>query len=630
MSRQPAVPTLPAPVAPVISGGTAATRPPSRRLLVGIVLLLAAAIASTTLDSMAGPTIRALCGFAAAGAVAVRARRRTGTFRRAAGLIAAGIAVWTAADACWDVLERLDTPAGSLWFSALDVCYLTVYPMLFAALVLFVVSRGDQRLLDNILDGTILAFGVVLLLRTFVIRPDPAASTLDSTFTAMYPFADALLLAGITWLVPSQWGRNIAAWLVGVGIGLVFCADMVWEMVRHDDGYAWLDSLYSVGYVLTAAALLHPSAAALEHRSAPARWERHARVVCLVGALFVVPAVALFGERRDAVILVSAAALIVAIAVRFVMFVAALERARARLETSEQRFRRLATTVPVAVYDVDEHLRIGFSNAEGGRLVGAEVTGVTGAKLPDVIDTSVYPDDRDEARAALADFVAGHRIHLQLRILDNTGVPRWIALDASPDVPPDLRFAGGLMSATDISLLKEAEAGLALQAHHDALTGLPNRRSLHDRLTGALKRLARQPGAVAVLFLDLDGFKKVNDTLGHETGDELLRVVAGRIQASIRDADTAARIGGDEFVVVLENVTGDPEAAAGRVAAKLIAAVSAPLELPAGRAVVGTSIGIAVTADPTHDPDALLRAADNAMYRAKSTGRGRFELASDG
>ena len=618
MSRPPAIAALPVSVVAAV-----AQRLP-RGVLAGTTLLLATAAVSTTMTSIAGPTLRALCGFAAASAVAVSARRRTGTYRRAAGLIAAGIAVWTLTDAAWDLLDRLDTPPASLWFSLLDVCYLTVYPMLFAALVLFVVSRGDQRLLHNMVDGTILAFGVVLLLRAFVIHPDPAASTLDGTFTAAYPFADALLLAGITWLVPSQWGRNVAAWLIGVGIGLVFCADIVWEMVRHADGYYWLDTLYTVGYVLTAAALLHPSVAALEHRSAPARWERHGRVVCLVGALFVVPAVALFGERRDVVTLVSAAALVVAIAVRFMMFVAALERTREGLESSERRFRRLATTVPVAVYDVDENLRIGFTNAEGGRLIGSEATG---AKLPDIIETSVYPDDRDKARAALADFVAGHRIQLQLRILDNTGVPRWIALDASPDVPPDLRFAGGLMSATDISLLKEAEAGLALQAHHDALTGLPNRRSLQDRLGGALKRLTRQPGSVAVLFLDLDGFKKVNDTLGHETGDELLRVVAGRIQASIRDVDTAARIGGDEFVVVLENVTGDAVAAASRVATKLIAAVGTPFDLPAGRAVIGTSVGIAVTADPRADPDALLRAADDAMYRAKSAGRGRFELA---
>ena len=619
MSRPFTVPAGPATVV------AAVTQRLPRGVLAGTAALLAAAVASTMIGSLGGATVRALCGLLAASAVALNARRRTGTFRRSAALIAAGIAVWTVTDLAWDTLERIDTPADSLWFSLLDVCYLTVYPVLFAALVLFVVSRGDGRLLDNILDGAILAFGVVLLLRTFVIQPDASASTLDGTFTAAYPFADALLLAGIAWLVPSQWGRNAAAWLIGLGIGLVFCADIVWEMVRHSDGYAWLDALYSVGYVLTAAALLHPSAAALEHQSEPARWERHARVVCLVSALFVVPAVALFGERRDLVIVVSAVALIVAIAVRFVMFVAALERARELLETSEQRFRRLATTVPVAVYDVDAELRIGFSNAEGSRLVGEDVTG---SRLPDVIETSVYPDDRDEARTALADFLAGRRIHLELRILDHTGMPRWIALDASPDMQQEQSFGGGLMSATDISLLKEAEAGLALQAHHDALTGLPNRRSLHDRLGGALKRLSRQPGAVAVLFLDLDGFKNVNDTLGHETGDEVLRQVAGRIQSAIRDVDTAARIGGDEFVVVLENVTGDPAAAASRVATKLIAAVSTPLELSVGRAVVGTSIGIALADDPRADPDALLRSADNAMYRAKSGGRGRFELAS--
>ncbi|MCW2966430.1 MAG: hypothetical protein JWM71_202 [Solirubrobacteraceae bacterium] len=163
------------------------------------------------------------------------------------------------------------------------------------------------------------------------------------------------------------------------------------------------------------------------------------------------------------------------------------------------------------------------------------------------------------------------------------------------------------------------------QALHDALTGLPNRALFLDRLEHALARASRAGTEVAVLFLDLDRFKTVNDSLGHAAGDELLCVVGERIASCMRAADTAARLGGDEFAVLLEDLTSTREAV--RVAERIIAALEAPI-LVAGREVfIGASIGIATG---TSGADDLLRHADVAMYRAKAQGKGRYAMYEDG
>ena len=157
------------------------------------------------------------------------------------------------------------------------------------------------------------------------------------------------------------------------------------------------------------------------------------------------------------------------------------------------------------------------------------------------------------------------------------------------------------------------ETALAHQALHDPLTGLPNRALFSDRLRLALSRLRRHQTCLAVLFLDLDNFKAVNDTHGHEAGDQFLCEVADCLRGVLRGGDTAARIGGDEFVVLCEDVAGRAEASG--IAERVVR------EVPGG-----VSVGVALAVDGTEDPGALLRAADAAMYVSKRAGGGRFEL----
>ncbi|HEY8215587.1 MAG TPA: EAL domain-containing protein, partial [Acidimicrobiia bacterium] len=197
--------------------------------------------------------------------------------------------------------------------------------------------------------------------------------------------------------------------------------------------------------------------------------------------------------------------------------------------------------------------------------------------------------------------------------------------ERSPE-PTDLALVARIASVAAIAVDRAAaEDRLEHQAFHDPLTGLPNRALLLDRLGQALLRLARNAGDVAVLFLDIDRFKVINDSLGHDAGDELLIEIARRIESSLQAADTVARFGGDEFVVVCERLHG--EADAGVVAERLARALSEPVTLSHGGVVVATaSIGIALARGPHDRPETLLRDADTAMYRAKERGRARTEV----
>jgi diguanylate cyclase (GGDEF)-like protein len=174
---------------------------------------------------------------------------------------------------------------------------------------------------------------------------------------------------------------------------------------------------------------------------------------------------------------------------------------------------------------------------------------------------------------------------------------------------------------------KRAEVELAHQAMHDALTGLPNRALFYDRLGQALNRGGRQGTAVAVLFLDLDRFKLVNDSLGHSAGDKLLVAVAERLAGVLRAGDTAARFGGDEFVILCEDVSGERQAIA--IAERIASELEAPFVIDSDEVFAHTSVGIALAAEPGARPEALIRDADAAMYRAKERGGGVYEVFDD-
>lgn len=201
---------------------------------------------------------------------------------------------------------------------------------------------------------------------------------------------------------------------------------------------------------------------------------------------------------------------------------------------------------------------------------------------------------------------------------------RWFVARATRFLAGDA-LEGAVVTHENITERRLAEEAAAHLALHDPLTDLPNRRLLGDRLAHALSRAQREGAAVAVLYLDLEGFKAVNDEFGHETGDQLLGAVAGRLQGCLREADTAARLGGDEFVVVLEGFGSEGEALA--FAERLAQVLKEPFLVGGAQRTVTASVGMALSSPPHHEhPEELLRYADLAMYRSKREGKGRVSL----
>lgn len=200
--------------------------------------------------------------------------------------------------------------------------------------------------------------------------------------------------------------------------------------------------------------------------------------------------------------------------------------------------------------------------------------------------------------------------------------PELLTITAIKDRDGKLTHYAAVFS--DISQLKENEARIRHLAYYDPLTSLPNRRLLEDRLQVAMAHAHRHRKRAAVLFIDLDRFKRINDSLGHEIGDRLLIEIARRLSACLREDDTVARMGGDEFIAVLSDLT-DPDDAA-HTAARIIEALRRPVEVDGHELTVTTSIGISVFPDDGRDPAVLVKNADIAMYRAKEEGRNAFQL----
>ncbi len=209
---------------------------------------------------------------------------------------------------------------------------------------------------------------------------------------------------------------------------------------------------------------------------------------------------------------------------------------------------------------------------------------------------------------------------------DGNVFPEWLSLVALKDNDDNIKEYIAVFS--DITRRKQDEEHIRRQAHFDALTGLPNRFLLFDRLDQAIISARREKWMLAMLFIDLDRFKSVNDTLGHPVGDDLLNAVAERLHTSVREADTVARFGGDEFVILLQDITEVNAAAI--VADKIIQELSQPFLLQEREIFIGASIGITLYPNDAEDTATLLRNADMAMYRAKDAGRNRYQFFTPG
>jgi diguanylate cyclase (GGDEF)-like protein/PAS domain S-box-containing protein len=258
-----------------------------------------------------------------------------------------------------------------------------------------------------------------------------------------------------------------------------------------------------------------------------------------------------------------------------------------------------------------------------------ELTGLTAEHVIGRPATEMFPHLREQhvdellLRAMGGETVASPDIHYYVPNSDRRG---WVSAVYRPHYDGSGQIAGVIGLIRDITERKSAEQQIEYQAYHDALTGLANRRLFQEHLTLALALAQRRSRLVAVLFLDLDHFKLVNDSLGHSVGDALLKQVAARLKEAVREGDTVARVGGDEFTIVLQELESRQDAAI--VAEKVLRTIAEPVEASGHRLYVTTSIGITIFPDDGDDAEALLRNADTAMYRAKSEGRNTYQMST--
>jgi diguanylate cyclase (GGDEF)-like protein/PAS domain S-box-containing protein len=259
----------------------------------------------------------------------------------------------------------------------------------------------------------------------------------------------------------------------------------------------------------------------------------------------------------------------------------------------------------------------------GCRYASRSVTNMLGRRDADVLghgfERFVHPDDRRSVRSAGAHGEPGE---LHFRLTNRFGERRHLEAHVT-DLREDRHIRGVVLNARDVSERVRLEEQLTDQAFHDGLTGLANRALFRDRLDQALARSERSRETLAVLLVDLDGFKQVNDSLGHDAGDQLLQQVAQRFRQATRPADTLARFGGDEFALLLEGADEDRAVA---VADRLLERVAKPVSIAGRELAVGTSVGIVLHPGGAGDGDELIRQADVAMYAAKEAGRGRHEV----
>jgi diguanylate cyclase (GGDEF)-like protein/PAS domain S-box-containing protein len=291
------------------------------------------------------------------------------------------------------------------------------------------------------------------------------------------------------------------------------------------------------------------------------------------------------------------------------------------LNGSKKHFEALVSTTPVGVFETDAGGACIYVNDRWLEISGLPREDVLGSGWVNAL----HPDYRERFQAAwMAAVQKAQPLQMEMRLRRPDGKDTWVLAQASPVQGEQGNLTGYIGSITDISEIKAAETRIAYLAHHDALTELPNRVLARDRAEVAMAFADRSGEKVALLFLDLDHFKTVNDSLGHTTGDALLRAVSARLRSCVRDTDTISRQGGDEFLIVLPEVP-DADAIAA-VASKVLGSMSAPIVIEGQELATSVSAGIAVFPDDGNDFDTLLKKADTAMYHAKEAGRNTYRF----
>ena len=514
-----------------------------------------------------------------------------------------------------------------------DIFYVAFYPAVFAAVGFLIRAAAVKvRWAQLALDAMILVVGFGAFFWFLVIRPAASSTEIDvikNTLSQAYIALNCILLLtlGVALLagVGNPAGRRVPLLLL-VGFATMFLADILWSVAKISGDYlpgALQDVLYLVCYVPLAAAG-REQMRAITVRTAPRASDSLAQSLPYAAMLTAFLLLVSF-TRGDIgspatvmTIVVFGLTLLVMVRQALVLREDALTRERRAARMVEDRYASLIANASdvIMIVAVDGALR--FASAASERTLGLKPEDVAGKNLLDLWTG----DDGERLKAFLAEVTAsapgGAVGPVELRI--ERGPDRYVLEIVGSNLTGDPAVQGLALNFRDISERKALEEQLRQLAFHDPLTLLANRNLFRDRVQHSLTLGQRGRHQVAVMFLDLDNFKNINDSLGHDAGDRLLQAVAQRLVKSTRFSDTVARLGGDEFAILLEGVATIAEVES--VAASLIERLDQPFALNATEVRVSASIGLAFSTFEA-GAEALLSKADIAMYHAKAAGKNR-------
>ncbi len=600
-----------------------------RRVLVACAL--AAVVASTlvhlqTPDGTVGDVSYLIPLGVAAVLAWVGAAGRAPERRRPWRLVALGTTLTAVADLAYLVVEWTTgaepdvSVADPLWFGS------------YVALALGLVGLTRQRTagqgvdIDAVVDCLVGAVVATLVLWEVALADlvgDGSTSWSTRLVWASYPLLDVVLLALLIRALLADRGRrthSLSLFTAGVACWLV--ADFGYLVAGGGAADRWLDLGWMVALLLLAsAALWWVDADELSARPDDAvaggrMWL--IMVPLVVPGLFELSGYLAGEDTNPAGTLTATVALMMLITVRGHRLLQEAENARAAVQARESYFRALAANSADAVIVLDPEARAIEGSGGLAGLLGIDVDAVRGANALSQRALVDEPAVRTILDRALAE--PGVVIEQEVQVRHGAGGRRWLGARVV-NLLDDASVGGIVVNLHDVSDRKRIEAQLEHQAFHDPLTGVANRALLINRIEQALRRGARTAADPAVIFLDVDSFKAVNDRFGHDGGDRVLSEVAHRLTTTVRTEDTVARLGGDEFAVLVE----DNHAQAGEastLAERIVQAMSEPMVVGDQVVQVTASIGVAV-GGPTSTASSLLRDADIAMYRAKAGGKDR-------